>query len=87
MRVPVRVPNYLRTKNSIEVFCSSLRSEIKVNQCHKSVKWLARITKLKGLENWRTWKFQIRIMILASEALDVITGESVKSERTQTKLL
>ncbi|XP_046435982.1 uncharacterized protein LOC124187836 [Neodiprion fabricii] len=41
---------------------------------------LSRITKLKGLEDWGTRKFKVRTLILASEALEVTTGESVKPE-------
>ncbi|XP_046629992.1 uncharacterized protein LOC124310225 [Neodiprion virginianus] len=41
---------------------------------------LLRITKLKRLEDWGTRKFQVRTLILASEALEVTTGESVKPE-------
>ncbi|KMQ86070.1 copia protein [Lasius niger] len=35
---------------------------------------LARIERLKGLENWGTWKFQVKILIQAPDALEIING-------------
>lgn len=34
-----------------------------------------RITKLKGVENWGTWKFQVRIILTASDVYDIVAGQ------------
>lgn len=39
---------------------------------------LVRIEKLKGVDNWGMWKFQVRILIQASDAFEVVTGEHMK---------
>ncbi|CAL1672405.1 unnamed protein product [Lasius platythorax] len=39
---------------------------------------LSRISKLKNIENWSVWKFQVRIVLNANAAWDVVTGESVQ---------
>lgn len=36
-----------------------------------------KITKLKGAENWSTWKFQVRVLMSASEVFDVLNGTSL----------
>lgn len=40
-------------------------------ESHEQVK----ITKLKGVENWGTWKFQVRIILTASDVYDIVTGQ------------
>lgn len=42
---------------------------------------LARIEKLKGLENWGTWKFQVKILVQAADALEIIS----QRERRETE--
>ncbi|XP_043270681.1 uncharacterized protein [Venturia canescens] len=37
-----------------------------------------RIEKLKGVENWGIWKFQVKIHIEVGEALGVVDGNHVK---------
>lgn len=39
---------------------------------------LNRINKLQGGEGWAVWKFQVRVILNASELFDVVTGESKK---------
>ena len=33
-----------------------------------------KIIKLRGSENWSTWKFQVRVTLLSCEAFDVVSG-------------
>ena len=35
-----------------------------------------RINKLKGLENWASWKFQVRVTLKSYDTWEIITGES-----------
>ncbi|KAF7990609.1 hypothetical protein HCN44_000414 [Aphidius gifuensis] len=37
-----------------------------------------KILRLKGIENWAIWKFQMRISFLASKALGIVEGENPK---------
>lgn len=39
-----------------------------------------RIDKLKNVENWGTWKFQVKVLLVANESWDVVTGESLKPQ-------
>lgn len=39
-----------------------------------------RISKLKGIENWAAWKFQVRISLKSHSAWNVVTGQDVKPE-------
>lgn len=41
---------------------------------------ISRITKLKGIENWSAWKFQVRVTLSAMGAWDIVTGEVIKPE-------
>lgn len=41
-----------------------------------------KIEKLKGIENWALWKFQVQVLILASDALGVVSGETPRPEPT-----
>jgi hypothetical protein len=34
-----------------------------------------KIEKLRGSENWTTWKFQLQILLDAKDALEVVTGD------------
>ena len=36
-----------------------------------------RINKLKGLENWASWKFQVRVTLKSCGAWEIVTGESI----------
>lgn len=44
---------------------------------------LARIEKLKGLEIWGTWKFQVKILVQAADAFEIVNG-SVERPRPPT---
>lgn len=35
---------------------------------------VSRITKLKGPENWSTWKFQVRVTLKSKETWDIVDG-------------
>lgn len=35
---------------------------------------LARIERLKGVENWGTWKFQVKILVQTADALEIVNG-------------
>lgn len=41
---------------------------------------IIRISKLKGIENWAAWKFQVRVTLKSHSAWDVVTGQDVKPE-------
>jgi hypothetical protein len=41
---------------------------------------LARISKLKNIENWGIWKFQVRIMLNANGSWGVASGKELKPE-------
>ena len=36
-----------------------------------------RINKLKGLENWASWQFQMRVTLKSCSAWEIITGDSI----------
>ena len=40
---------------------------------------IVRINKLKELENWTSWKFQVRVTLKSCNAWEIVTGESVLS--------
>jgi len=42
---------------------------------------IIRITKLKGLENWTTWKFQVCVIPKANGIWDIVNGTSALSEQ------
>lgn len=44
---------------------------------------LTRIEKLKVLDNWGTWKFQVKVLIQAAEALEIVNG-SIEIEKLRT---
>lgn len=41
---------------------------------------LIKINKLKSAENWTTWKFQIKVMMIANECFAVADGTITKPE-------
>lgn len=45
---------------------------------------LARITKLKNIENWGVWKFQVRAILNANSAWGVTSGIDEKSTELDT---
>ena len=40
-----------------------------------------RITKLKGIENWSTWKFQVSVTLKSNGTWDVVNGKSTLPEQ------
>lgn len=44
---------------------------------------LGKIEKFRGFENWGSWKFQIKVLIAAGDADDIISGTYVKPELVQ----
>lgn len=41
---------------------------------------IARITKLKGIENWAAWKFQVRVTLQSNSSWDAITSTPPERE-------
>ena len=41
---------------------------------------IARITKLKGIENWAAWKFQVRVTLQSNGSWDAITSTPPERE-------
>lgn len=41
---------------------------------------LSRISKLKGIENWEIWVFQIKVILKSNESYEIVTGVETKPE-------
>ncbi|CAL1680878.1 unnamed protein product [Lasius platythorax] len=41
---------------------------------------LIKINKLKSVEDWTTWKFQIKVMMIANDCFGVANGTMTKPE-------
>ena len=39
---------------------------------------LVKITKLKNIENWNVWKFQVRLLLISHEVFGVVNGTERK---------
>jgi hypothetical protein len=62
------------------IFQSCATVKILTNSKGKMESELARISKLKNIENWGIWKFQVRIMLNANGSWGVASGKELKPE-------
>jgi hypothetical protein len=54
--------------------CATVK--IITNSKRKMESELARISKLKNIENWGIWKFQVRVMLNANGSWGVASGKN-----------
>lgn len=76
----IRNKNQKNAQVRLRLFPATCNSE-KIISANIMDSEIIRIAKLKGMENWSTWKFQVRITLISNGTWDVVNGTSKLPEQ------